>query len=310
METRAHYILIGAFMLGGVILTLMFTLWLGSVEREYDEYEVVFRQKISGLEEGANVLFNGIKVGEVDTLRLDPQDPNQSLALVRLEKDTPVKTDTRVELELVGVTGLAVIQFTGGSPEAPLLRAVSDDRAPQIAADLSGIAAVIESSGDIAINIQRLLSVENTEAVSRIVSDIESITDVIADNETDIGLTINNLAVASGSLRRTVEDLESAMGTIKEAAVDVRDLVDDEGAATLEELAAAAKGVNKLVTELDDMLQDNRPAIDAFAQQGLGAMVVTLARMNRLVATTEAILLEFDRDPARFLIGEGRPTAE
>ncbi|MEM6648793.1 MAG: MlaD family protein [Pseudomonadota bacterium] len=310
METRAHYILIGAFMLGGILLTLIFTLWLGSVEREYDEYEVVFRQKISGLEAGANVLFNGIKVGEVDELRLDPNDPNQSLAKVRVQKGTPVKTDTRVELELVGVTGLAVIQFNGGSRNAPMLLAASDERVPQIAADLSGIAAVLDSSGDIVLNIQRLLNQENAEAISRIVADVESITDIISDKEADIGLIIDNLAVTSGSLRRSVEGLENAMGSVEATADRVRLLVDEEGVKTLEEFAAAAEGVNKLVADIDQIIVDNKPAIDAFAQQGLGSAMIMLARMNRLVSTTEAILLEFDRDPARFLIGEGRPTAE
>ncbi len=310
METRAHYVLIGAFMLGGIILSILFMLWLGSVERETDDYEVIFTQKISGLQEGANVLFNGIRVGEVAELRLDREDPNRSIALVQVEKGTPVKTDTRVELELVGVTGLAVVQFTGGSRSSPMLRDVSRDRIPQINADLTGIAAVLESSGDIVVNLQRLLNEENALSVSRILSDIEAVTDIVADKENEVGLIIDNLAVASNSLRKTAEGLESAIGRIDESAASVQRLIEEDGGATMAQLNEATANLNSLLANVDAMVEDNRPAIDAFAQDGLGTAVAMLTRANRLVSTTEAILLEFDRDPARFLLGEGRPSAD
>lgn len=310
METRAHYVLIGAFMLGGIILAILFTLWLGSVERETDEYEIVFRQKISGLQEGANVLFNGIRVGEVTELSLDRDDPNRSLAIVEVEKGTPVRTDTKVELELVGVTGLAVVQFNGGSAGAPLLKSVSERRVPQIDADLTGIAAVLDSSGDIVFNIQKLLSQENAESVSRILEDVEAISDVIADKETEIGIIIDNLAVASHSIRRSAEGLESALTKFDSTMTDIQGLVDNEARVALTELSSAARGVDELVLEFNNILEENRPAIDAFAQQGLGGAVGMINKASRLVNTMEAILLEFDRDPARFLLGEGRPTAK
>lgn len=310
METRAHYVLIGAFMLGGIMLSILFMLWLGSVERETDDYEVVFTQKISGLQEGANVLFNGIRVGEVAELRLDREDPNRSLALVQVERGTPVKTDTSVELELVGVTGLAVVQFTGGSREAPLLKSVSRARIPQIDADLTGIAAVLDSSGDIVLNLQRLLNEENASSVSRILADIESITDIVADKENDIGLIIENAAIASGSLRRTAEGLESAVARVDASAASIQTLIDEEAGVALVQLNEAATTLNALLLNVDGMITENRPAIDAFAQQGLGSAVAMITRANRLVSTTEAILLELDRDPTRFLLGEGRPTAK
>jgi phospholipid/cholesterol/gamma-HCH transport system substrate-binding protein len=309
METRAHYVLIGAFMLGGIVLAILFTLWLGSVEREYDEYEVVFTQKISGLAEGARVLFNGIPVGDVHELRLDPNDPNRSLALVRVEEGTPVKTDTKVELEIVGVTGLAVVQFTGGSRQAPLLREVATERPPQIDADLTGLPAVLESSGDIVLNIQRLFSQENAESASRILRDVEAITDVIADKETELALIIDNVAVTSTALRRSAENLDASIARIESTLTDIEGLIDNEARQVFSELSEAAVGVNELVDEVSGIVDENRLAIESFTQQGLGSAVGLVNKASRLVDTTQAILLEFDRDPARFLLGEGRPTA-
>lgn len=310
METRAHYVLIGAFMLGGIILALLFTLWLASVERDYDQYEIVFTQKISGLAEGANVLFNGIPVGQVEQLTLDRADPNRSLALVRVEVGTPVKTDTAVELELVGVTGLAVVQFVGGSAETPMLLAVSEDRIPRIEANIAGIAAVLDSSGELVLNLQRLLSEENAAAVSRTIADVEAVTDVFADKESQIAQIIDNLAVMSFELRESAEGINRAVTRLDNTLATAQGLVDTEARTVLVELASAAAALDEVVGSMNLILGENREAISNFTQVGLGQGVTLLNKANRLVDQAQSILLEFDRDPTRFILGEGRPTAK
>ncbi|ADM08273.1 hypothetical protein PB2503_00962 [Parvularcula bermudensis HTCC2503] len=309
METRAHYVLIGAFMLGGIVLTVLFTLWLGSARSEYDEYRIIFTQKISGLQEGANVLFNGIPVGEVASLELDQENPNRSLALVRVDQGTPVKTDTGVELELAGVTGLAVIQFTGGSPEAPLLQNVSPERIPTIDANLGGVAAVLESSGELALNLQRLISQRNAEAVGRVLADVESLTDIFADRENEIGLIIDNAAAVSTEMRVAAENISAASARLDAVLADVETVVDGDVRQATEAFADAAVDLQELIVEMREVLEENRGAIRSFTREGLGAAVAMVNKASRLVDTTQAILLEFDRNPAAFFVGEGRPTA-
>ena len=310
METRAHYVLIGAFMLGGIVLTILFTLWLGSNRSEYDEYRIIFTQKISGLQEGANVLFNGIPVGQVYNLELDQTNPNRSIAVVRVDEGTPVKSDTGVELELTGVTGLAVVQFTGGSPNAPLLMDVSQERIPTIEAELGGIAAVLESSGDLALSLQQLISQENAAAVSRVLADIESITDVFADKESEMTLIIDNVAVMSTELRRAAEDISKATAKLDTTMTNIDTLVQTDVKKTVQELGLAAENINTLVVDINSLIVDNEDAIAEFTHQGLTAAVTMVNKASRLVDTTEAILLEFDRNPSAFLVGEGRPTAK
>lgn len=309
METRAHYVLIGAFMLGGIVLAILFTLWLGSNRAAYDEYRIVFTQKISGLQVGANVLFNGIPVGQVESLELDQDNPNRSLATVRVAEGTPVKTDTGVELELTGVTGLAVVQFVGGSAEAPLLKDAVDNRVPVIDANLSGIAAAIESSGELVFNLQRLISEQNAEAVGRILADIESLTDVMSDKENEFSLIIDNAAVASTELLTASRNLSAATASIDKSVQNIETLLESDGERTLQEIASAAEGVDDLVAELNLVVTENREAIADFTTQGLASTVSMVNKASRLVDTTQAILLEFDRNPAAFLLGEGRPTA-
>jgi phospholipid/cholesterol/gamma-HCH transport system substrate-binding protein len=310
METRAHYVLIGAFMLGGIVLAVIFTLWLGSVEREFDEYDVVFTERVSGLQVGAAVQYNGITVGDVQDLRLAPDNPSEVIARIRVADGTPIKTDTIAELELAGVTGLAIIQLVGGSPAAPLLVVVSDRRVPVLEGEPGGVAAAINSSGELFANAATILSEDNAQTLSRILDDVEALTDVLADGEGDIRRIIEDAAITTSIVRRQAEELDGLATSLNTLLADVDALVAEDAAGAIREVQAAAANTNALVLDLQDTLDDNRPAIDAFAQQGLGSAVGVIAQASRLVDSAESVLSEIDRDPARFLLGEGRPVTE
>lgn len=308
METRAHYVLIGSFMLASIAAAILFALWLGSVEREYDEYDVTYTERVSGLQVGAAVQFNGIPVGEVSELNLAPNNPSLVIARIRVRDGTPIKTSTVGELELVGVTGLAIIQLVGGTPQDPLLKLASNDRVPNIKGEAGGIALAIASAGDIFANASRILDEDNAETIGRILNDVEAITDVLADNEAEIKQIVEDVAITVATVRRNAETLDTTMASINNILATSEGLLANEAQATLGELQAAAANSNLLIADIQDIVDENRPAIDAFAQQGLGSAVGVIAQAGRLVDTAEGVLLEIDRDPTRFILGEGRPT--
>ena len=126
METRAHHVLIGAFTIGVFLLALGFVLWMSKsgADRRYSEYEIVFTEAVTGLSVGGLVQYNGIKVGEVSALSLAPDDPRKVVARVRLDASAPVRQDTRAKLGLQGVTGLAFIQLSGGTPGSAPRRSI------------------------------------------------------------------------------------------------------------------------------------------------------------------------------------------
>ena len=97
METRARHVLIGLFTLAAAVLAVLFALWLGKSqsERDFHTYDIAFAEAVSGLSRGSTVEYNGIRVGEVTDLRLDPKNPKNVYARVRIESGAPVRTDTR-----------------------------------------------------------------------------------------------------------------------------------------------------------------------------------------------------------------------
>src|SRR5687768_9507386 len=82
METKANYVLIGAFTLAISIFGLLFALWAAnwSSEREWNTYRIVFNEAVTGLFEGGSVRYNGINVGSIEHLRLAPNDPRKVVA--------------------------------------------------------------------------------------------------------------------------------------------------------------------------------------------------------------------------------------
>lgn len=302
METRAHYVLIGAFVLSAVALAFLFVLWLGQTQRESDEYDVIFTERVSGLSKGAAVRFNGIQKGEVDELSIDPDDPSIVIARVRVDNDTPVKTDTRAELELVGFTGLAIIQFVGGSKDAPLLKEVTRG-IPRIKADTSGFAAFLEGSGDIVEAVNRLLSPENTQSVSRILTNVDKLSGALAEQDENLVQTIENARAITSDLAETTKRLN-------QLAEDLSSLASGDAKETLAEARATIESANTLISNLNAIVEENREPIAIFAEQGLAQVGPTVAEIHRVARTLDKILRELDRDPRGYIFGESAPKYE
>src|ERR1700733_9618185 len=116
METRAPFIVVGAFVLAAIAAVFGFVYWLhntaGTGARTV--HHVQFDGSVSGLLVGAAVLFNGIRVGEVTSLGLAPDSPRQVDATIAVASTTPVRSDTRVGLEFQGLTGVPVVALEGG----------------------------------------------------------------------------------------------------------------------------------------------------------------------------------------------------
>ncbi len=254
----------------------LFILWLGQTQREFDEYDIIFTERVSGLSVGAQVRFNGIQKGEVDTLTIDPDDPSIVIARIRVDKDTPVKTDTRAELEPVGFTGLLIIQLVGGSANLPSLKEASDQRVPQIEAETSSIGQFLQGSGDVVAQAQRLLSDDNIDSVASILSNIETLTGAFAENEDDIVAILENANAITTDLAEVTAKLDAA-------AAGLQEFLENDAQATVEEVDALLQESQGLIRDLRGIAGENRASLRVFADQGLGQVAPALAEARRLM---------------------------
>ena len=117
METRAPFVVVGAFVLAAIAAVFGFVYWLHNTGGlgPRATYHVQFDGSVPGLLVGAAVLFNGIRVGEVTDLGLAPDSPRRVNATISVASTTPVRSDTKVGLEFQGLTGVPVIALEGGT---------------------------------------------------------------------------------------------------------------------------------------------------------------------------------------------------
>jgi phospholipid/cholesterol/gamma-HCH transport system substrate-binding protein len=302
MDTKANYVLIGAFTLATAAFLLLFGLWAAkySSDRDWQEYRVVFTEPVTGLTEGSSVQYNGIAIGTVETLNLDPKDPRRVIALLKLKADTPVKVDTRAKLSITGLTGVPFIQLTGGSPGAQMLARGDRDQIPVIQAESSALQNIADTANRLVSRMDEVLSEENVKRIADTLQNVESMTGAIADQREDLRALIVNARQSSEQLARTLATTNKAVEDIDRELVDKLPGLIAKLDGTLGKLDSAAGGA-------DAILNENRAAIHSFATDGLSQLGPTLGELRSLVRDLRRISDRLQGSPARYILGRDAP---
>jgi len=178
METSARYILIGLFGIAAITGAFLFVYWLKAVggPGERAIYRVQFEHTVSGLRPGSAVLFNGVRVGDVTGVALDPGRPSQVTAEIAIGRDTPVRSDTRVDVDIQGLMGSPSLLLQGGSPASPRLLPGQVLMAAQ--------AAGVDTMQTARQTLQRIdnLLAENSEPLHNAITNFEKFSGALARN--------------------------------------------------------------------------------------------------------------------------------
>ncbi|MCR6663427.1 MAG: MCE family protein [Luteimonas sp.] len=302
METKANYVLIGAFTILVTAFLLLFSLWAAkySSDRSWNEYLVIFTEPVTGLSEGSSVQYNGIAVGTVDNLMLAPDDPRKVIARLRLQATTPVRDDTRARLSMTSLTGPPIIQLTGGSPDAAELRPRRDGEIPVIQTAPSALQNIADTANRLVERLDEVLSEENVGRIANTLANIEGMTGAIAGQREDLGQMIVNARRASEQLEQTLTTTNRAMANFDRELVDRLPALVARLESTLTRLDSAAQGA-------DSVINENRAAISSFANDGLAQMGPTLAELRALIRDLRRISDRLDGNPARYLLGRDAP---
>ena len=304
METRASYVLIGAFTLFVFVAAFVFVLWIGkvSLDREWTYYDIVFKEAVTGLSIGGAVQYNGIQVGEVRKLSLDPQDPREVIAHVRLNGDTPVKTDTHARLTLLGLTGVTVIQLSGGSPAAAHLQPAAGETAARIVADESALQSLLASGQDVAtsanevlLRVGRLLSDENVQHFTSLLDHVDQVATALADERDDLRTLVRQLNAASAALPPLLKKIDGLTGTSQR-------VIDRDLRRTIESAQAWLASVQRATEALNAILERNQEPIGRLGEDAGPA----LAELRETLRALRGVAEQLRQDPARYLLGNGR----
>ncbi len=302
METRANYVLIGAFTLVTAMALLLFGLWAAkySSERTWQQYQIVFREAVTGLSVGSPVQYNGIAVGSITKLSLAPNDPRQVVALIRVESSTPIKTDTRAKLAITSLTGPTIIQLSGGTPQAPALTSVDKREAPLIQTAPSALQNITDTANRIVERLDEVLSDKNVASITATLQNLENISGSLANRDEGLQSLIVSARDAAQKLDATLTTTNGAIERIDQNLVRQLPPLLTKLDATLAKLDSAAGSA-------DAILGENRAAINSFANDGLGQLGPTLTELRGLVRDLRRVSDRLEGNPTRYLLGRDAP---
>ena len=272
METRASYVLIGSFTLAVIAAAFGFVLWFQSLHttKLRSPMNVIFEGPAAGLRNGASVNFNGIRVGEVVSVKLD--NPRRVVARAMIENNAPIRKDTLVGLEFQGLTGVAAISLKGGDENAPPVP-LGEDGVPVLTADPNALQDVTEAIRGTLQNINR----------------------VVADNQAAVKNSLHNLETFTAALSRNAGKIDDVMAKVDGVIGKADNLM-----VGLNRVAGGKDGGELFLT-----LQSIRELADDFDKRS-GALMTdgrrTLGDISRAVNN-------LDRNPTRLLFGASNSTS-
>ena len=314
METRANYVLIGAFVLLAAGALALFTLWIAGnpFSRSYKDFDVVFSGPVNGLSEGGEVRFNGIKVGEVTTLRLDRVDPNRVIAHIRVEAQTPVRTNSIAQLNFQGITGVTFIQILAGDPNAPLLLPV-DGETPQIPTSRTLVDELFQGgqdllgvSGDTIKKINEALDEQN---LAHLTSTLANLDRAMAKIARDDGI-IDEATRALAGINTAVASLDSAAKSVDEAATNFnRDFatLSADASTVLKKLDPTLDEARSAIASVNTTVQDINANVSPAATRALRQVGNTAADFQAMMTRLQSLLAQIEQDPSRFVYQQPQP---
>jgi phospholipid/cholesterol/gamma-HCH transport system substrate-binding protein len=307
VEARANYVAVGAFVLVVLAGILVGTLWLARTqfETEYQFLETHVAGPVSGLGTGAAVRLNGIEVGRVTKIDLDPKDPNLVILLLKVRDTIKIHADSVASIETQGLTGVSYVEISGGTINSPALTVAPGERYPVIASRPSSLQEVFNSAPElltrllvIGDRLASLLDDKNRSAVAETLVNVRDTTDVFEHRSKDIdqlivdaGETMHNLADASSLLKVTVASLQRTS--------DKADQLIDTADSTFDH-------ATKLAVDLDATVQTIRPGLRDLTTNGTAQLDGLLSEARRLVASLNRVSTALERDPSRLLLGDRR----
>ena len=281
METKANYTLVGMFTLAVVAAVFGFVYWSQHISGtgERATYRVLFSSSVSGLRTGSAVLFNGIRVGEVTDLRLNPDNPTQVAAQISVDKQVKVRPDTRAGIEFQGLTGIAAVALNGGSPGEPPLDGFANPP-PALVASPASTQDVTQGAREVLQRIDDFIE-ENRAAFKSTIQNFDTFTAALARNSQRMDNILAGIENFTGGA-------DGKSGEINDAAKSIREL---------------AERLTKLADNIDKRTESITDGINDFTGAGTKQINAVSRDLQRTLATIDRTVNNIDKNPSRLLFG-------
>ena len=307
MEIRAHYVAVGAFVLTMLLLAFASVLWLarGQLSTQYSRYDIYFAGPVTGLREGSTVEYNGVPVGKVLDVRIDPANVERIRVNIEIDGSIVIKADAKANVEANILSGVAYIEIAGGTQDAPVLTAQDGERYPVIASRRSRLANVyarapqlMEKLNELAENLNDLVGEKNRKAVTETLENVRSLSSSLASRDKDLGEIAGNANTALQSLNKLLDNVDKSYSG--------QDGISDRLTGAIGDFDKVAKNLIDTNKQLQGALQDLRPGIRTLNQQTLVDVNSLVGEARQFISGLSRLTAGLERDPSRILFGDRR----
>ena len=293
-----NYTLVGAFVLALGAALIAVVLWLasgGAFQKKYDLYHAIEDESVAGLNLNAPVKHNGVDVGKVRDIRLDPANPERVILLLAIERGSPIKEDTVAVLKTQGLTGIAYVELSGGTRAAADLGVLAGNpypvirTKPSLSARLENVLTSVLAKLDSTSNsINAILGEDNRAALKSALADIAIVARTVAARKDalDASLiqaekTLKNTATASAQIAPVIDRIGRSAAAIEKMGNDFS-----------QTSASATKAVDVVGADISRFTANTLPELQQLLAE-LGALTTSLRRVSE----------QTERDPRGLLFG-------
>lgn len=235
MEYKSSEIKAGIFIVLSIILFIVFlAIIIGMNSFSEKETFVTRFMYVGGIEKGSAVRYAGLQVGSVIDVRLAKDGYPGAEVVVQVEKDTPIRTDSRAFMTTIGIMGSTYIEITAGSPDAPLLEAGSLIKSEDVTgfAQMTGVASdAMDELTELLRSMNDLFNENNRQRISEMIS------------------SLNQIALLSEeNLQETMQNMNRTLNDVSELIVSANDIVANND-------TSLTKSIHNLETLIEQSIQ-------------------------------------------------------
>ena len=300
MEKNANYALVGLSSLLLFMGLVVFIVWLARLQfnRDYDTYDILFDGPVSGLSQGGEVHFNGIKVGEVTRIALDRTNASRVIARARVTSDVPIRVDSKASLEPQGITGVNYIQITAGTPSKPLLKdTVPAGTIPVVRSQRSALSDLLQGSGTVLSRtiealdrVNRILSDQNIQNVGAVISDVQSVTAELRERKAIIA-----------DADKAVRDIDAASEQITALSKNANGMLEGDGQRALKNAADATEEAKATAQAAHALLNQLQGPTTDFANNGLPQITGAVIELQHAAESLERLSNQLQANPSSLI---------
>lgn len=327
METRTNHLVVGSFVLLLVAGLVAFIIWAvkADVDAQHTNYHVYFAGSVSGLSKVSEVRYRGVPIGTVTDIRIDPENVERVRVTLDVSGETPIKEDSIASIEMQGITGVAIVQISGGLQDSPGLTAQPGELYPVIRSKRSSLEKLFTDTPEL-INrilvlvetVTKIFNEKNIAAISGIIANTEIMTASFTKSAEKLDGFLTDASAAAAELRATVQELRGDLASLSANAdatlISARatlDTLGDETAALggdaralIADLRGSARSLSAMTDEIQGLVAENRAPLADFTSEGLYEFARLISEMRTLMASLTRIANDLESDPSGYLFGD------